>query len=74
MLVLGRRQGESILINDNIRITVVRICNGGVRIGVEAPPALSVVREEIAQTNGGFRSGQHDVSFHDLSIDSLVGF
>jgi carbon storage regulator len=73
MLVLGRREGESILINGNIRVTVVRLCNGGVRIGVEAPPALSIVREEIAHKEGGY-NGKPSGSVHDLSVGSLVGF
>ena len=49
MLVLTRRVGERILIGDKITITVVKIGHGGVRVGVEAPPELAVVREELAQ-------------------------
>lgn len=47
MLVLSRKVGERLLIGDQIAITVVRIQGGGVRIGVEAPPHLAVVREEL---------------------------
>jgi carbon storage regulator len=54
MLVLSRKVGERIWIGDQISITVVRISGGGVRIGIEAPPEMPVVREElkkgIAQT------------------------
>ena len=49
MLVLSRKVGERILIGDKVAITVVKIGHGGVRIGVEAPPELAVVREELAQ-------------------------
>ena len=49
MLVLSRKIGERILIGENIAITVVRITGGGVRLGIEAPPELAVVREELAQ-------------------------
>ena len=49
MLVLSRKVGERILIGDKIAITVVKIGHGGVRIGVEAPPELAVVREELAE-------------------------
>lgn len=49
MLVLSRKVGERILIGDKITITVVKIGHGGVRVGVEAPPELAVVREELAQ-------------------------
>ena len=48
MLVLSRKVGERILIGDNIAITVVRVAQGSVRIGVEAPDNLNVVREEVA--------------------------
>ena len=47
MLVLSRKVGEKILIGDDISITVVRVAQGTVRIGVEAPERLQIVREEI---------------------------
>jgi carbon storage regulator len=49
MLVLSRKVGEKFWIGDNIAITVVRISGGGVRIGIEAPEDLSVVREELKE-------------------------
>ena len=49
MLVLSRKVGERIWIGDNISVTVVRVTNGGVRIGIEAPQELAVVREELKQ-------------------------
>jgi carbon storage regulator len=48
MLVLSRKPGERILIGDKIAITVVRIAPGIVRIGVEAPEELPILREELA--------------------------
>lgn len=47
MLVLTRRNGESIIIGNSIRITVVDIASGGVRIGIDAPSEVSIYREEI---------------------------
>ncbi|MDG2385255.1 MAG: carbon storage regulator [Pirellulaceae bacterium] len=47
MLVLSRKVGERILVGDQITITVVRLTNGGVRLGIEAPGDLTVVREEV---------------------------
>ncbi len=49
MLVLSRKSGERILIGDKISVTIVKIGHGGVRIGIEAPPELAVVREELAE-------------------------
>ena len=47
MLVLSRKAGERIWIGEDISVTVVRIGGGGVRIGIEAPKELPVVREEL---------------------------
>jgi carbon storage regulator len=47
MLVLSRKVGEKILIGDNISVTVVRLGPGIVRLGVEAPHDLTIVREEL---------------------------
>ena len=47
MLVLSRKVGERVLLGDNIRITVVRVSGGGVRLGIEAPEDVAVVREEV---------------------------
>jgi carbon storage regulator len=49
MLVLSRKQGERILIGDQISVTVVRINGGAVRLGVNAPAHLSVIREELKE-------------------------
>jgi len=51
MLVLSRKPGEKILIGDKISITVVRIAPGIVRIGIEAPGDLLILREELAGGN-----------------------
>jgi len=47
MLILTRRVGESLMIDDNITITVLGVKGQQVRIGVEAPREVSVHREEI---------------------------
>ena len=48
MLVLSRKVGERVLIGEHIAVTVVKLTNGGVRLGIEAPVELPVVREELA--------------------------
>ena len=47
MLVLSRKVGERIWIGDKISVTVVRITGGGVRLGIDAPSELPVIREEL---------------------------
>ena len=49
MLILGRREGDSILIDGGIRIVVVSCDRGGVRLGIEAPADVKILRGEIAQ-------------------------
>jgi carbon storage regulator len=48
MLVLSRKECETILIGDDIVVTIVRIDRDKVRIGIEAPPTVKVWRTEIA--------------------------
>lgn len=48
MLILGRREGDSILIEGGIRIVVVSCDRGGVRLGIEAPADVKILRGEIA--------------------------
>ena len=47
MLVLSRKTSERILIGDEIAITIVRIGPNSVRIGIEAPKSMNIVREEL---------------------------
>lgn len=47
MLILSRKQGEAILVDGGIRIVVLATDNGGVRLGIEAPSHIGIVREEI---------------------------
>ena len=47
MLVLTRKSGEGIIIGDDIKITVVELKGGGVRIGIDAPREMKVHRQEV---------------------------
>lgn len=47
MLVLTRKPGEQVIIANNIRITVVAVGPGRVKIGIEAPPSVSIDRQEV---------------------------
>jgi carbon storage regulator len=48
MLVVSRKVGERVLIGDQISVTVIKVGSGGVRIGIQAPKEMPVVREELA--------------------------
>lgn len=47
MLVLSRKVGESIIVGREIKVTFVSFKNGVIRLGIAAPPDISVDREEI---------------------------
>jgi carbon storage regulator len=47
MLVLSRRERERIKLGDSIVVTVVRVAGDKVRLGIEAPPHILVLRDEL---------------------------
>jgi len=47
MLVIGRRPGEYVVIGDSIKVKVVRSSKGDLRLAIDAPPEVSIVRGEV---------------------------
>lgn len=47
MLVVTRKKGESILIGDNIEITIAKIDDGSVKIAISAPKEVTILRKEL---------------------------
>ena len=47
MLILNRKPGESIILNDNIEIKILEIQDGKIKIGIEAPNDVSILRKEV---------------------------
>ena len=62
MLVLSRRLGETILIGDDVQITVVAIQGKKVRLAVSAPPYIAVDRQEVRARRGEFKETFREVS------------
>jgi carbon storage regulator len=71
MLILTRRPGEAIRIGDNIRLVVLQSAPGKVRLGIEGPLDLRILREELyAQICQG---NQAAVAPQGLSLEQWVG-
>lgn len=49
MLILSRKLGESIVIGEDINITVLGVTGNQIRIGIDAPKSVAVHREEVYQ-------------------------
>ena len=49
MLILRRKAGETLLIGDEIKITVLDVYEGGVRLAIDAPKQIPVLRSELVQ-------------------------
>lgn len=65
MLVLSRKPGDRILIGPDVKITVIRIGPNSVRIGIDAPGHLNIVREELClnpkhEALAGAGGGEHE--------------
>jgi len=69
MLVLARRENERIVVGDEIVITVVRLANDKVRIGIEAPDHVKVLRTELIEreaTDLGEGSQRRPIELSDV--------
>jgi len=58
VLILTRRIGEAIVVGDDVLVTVLSIKGNQVRIGIQAPPSVSVDREEIHELKVAEREGR----------------
>ena len=66
MIVIPRKKGESVVINDDIILTVIEIRGDKVRLGVEHPKGVTVHRREVYEAilsqTGGARQGTEQMS------------
>lgn len=47
MLVIGRKVGESFLIGENVEVCILEVDNGVVKVGINAPKTIKIVRKEL---------------------------
>lgn len=62
MLVLSRKAREQVIIGDNICVTVVAVRGNRVRIGIDAPGEVSIVREDLCErATGSIDRDEHEL-------------
>jgi carbon storage regulator len=67
VLVLTRRSGESVMIGDDVVVTVVEVRGDVVRLGIEAPREVRVHREEVYRAVGEANAAASRVSDDDMT-------
>lgn len=70
MLILSRKENESVSIGDEIKIKIISIDKGSVKLGFEAPPHLVILREELKQAI--LAANKESLSHKEDKIDRLV--
>ena len=75
MLVLTRKKGQKLIINDNIEIIILETRGDTVKIGINAPKSVSVFREEIyEEIKKANKQAIQDISLSELSsTDEMIG-
>ena len=69
MLILRRKAGETLLIGDNVKITVMDVYEGGVRLAIDAPKSVQILRSELLQAVDANR----DAAEESKRPDALLG-
>ena len=49
MLVIGRKKGQSVIIGDDIEVTVVKVEDGAVKLAINAPKEITILRKELVE-------------------------
>ena len=65
MLVLSRKQQQEIVIGDNVKITVLKVKGNSVRLGIEAPQDVKIVRGELPRQSEEQEMANVTVVFND---------
>ncbi len=73
MLILRRRAGETLLIGDDVKITVMDVYEGGVRLAIDAPKSIPVLRSELLQAANANRDAAAKAAERPDGLLGLLG-
>lgn len=69
MLILQRKPGESLVIGENITVSVVSVDGGRARLAISAPPEISILRSELLDA----RRANQDSAIEEAAPAELLG-
>ncbi len=69
MLVISRQPGDSILIGDDIKVIILEVSGDKIKIGIEAPKSIRIMRSEVLDTEKS--NLEADISIRNQSLDLL---
>jgi len=72
MLVLTRKTNQSIMIGDEIEISVLAVSRDKIRLGITAPREVPVYRKEVYESMNGAGDGSEDRDEVDSALDQLA--
>ena len=73
MLIISRKPGESFLIGDDIEVCILDLRNDKIKVGIDAPPQITVIRKElkeISEANLDAANSRHLLDC--LSLNELI--
>lgn len=68
MLIISRKPGESFLIDKNIEITILETTGDKIKIGINAPKEIKIVRKELLETQNANLESSKTVNENEISI------
>lgn len=74
MLVITRKTDESLIIADNIEITVLEVSKDKVKIGVSAPKDIKIIRNELIDTQNVNKDSESTAELPKNTLEALLNF
>ncbi len=74
MLVLTRKKGESLLIGDEIELSILEVSGDIVKIGIKAPKEINVLRKELYTSVEEMNRSAENSSINDEALKNQINF